>query len=489
MSNTTSRPGSRAYATLSGHRSHLRPSTRTTGREWRATVWLARHPAFVLVPALGVWTVALTGATAVISAVLGSVIGLVGWSRAHPTTFDRWMAPWLRALRRRWSAYRGRRWAAVLADCDLTRENRRTGEPVVPRVLRVRSATPSIDTLYVRTARGQNLRTWTDNAEALADALGAHRVAITRTRPGVLAIVVERRMPFDHTIPAPDIPADASEVDLTALDVGDNEHGQPFALGVLGKHVLVAGASGAGKGSLLWSPLRAIGPMIAAGSVRVSMIDLKGGAETERGRTLFHRYATTLPDAIALLTEVRDAMKDRQHQMRAAKVRRCTVSQDTPLELVQIDEIAMLTAYGDRSEVREALRLLAEILTQGRACLVTVIGYVQEPSKDVIDVRELFTTRICLGVTAASHVDMVLGDGARERGALADEIPGDEDHAGIGYIIDTGSRLPVRFRAAYVTDPDIDELVTRCTPGTGELLTSPPPPDERDRWRDEDGAA
>ena len=124
-----------------------------------------------------------------------------------------------------------------------------------------------------------------------------------------------------------------------------------------------------------------------------------------------------------------------------------------------IDEMAMLTAYGDRADVREALRLLAEILTQGRACLVSVMGYVQEPSKDIVDVRELFTTRICLGVTAASHVDMVLGDGARERGALADEIPGDEAHAGIGFVIDAGSRLPVRFRAAYVADDEIDELV------------------------------
>ena len=129
-----------------------------------------------------------------------------------------------------------------------------------------------------------------------------------------------------------------------------------------------------------------------------------------------------------------------------------------------VDEMAMLTAYGDRSDVREALRLLAEILTQGRASLVSVMGYVQEPSKDIIDVRELFTTRVCLGVTAASHVDMVLGDGARERGALADEIPGDRGHAGIGYVIDAASRLPVRFRAALVTDDEIDELVDRCQP-------------------------
>ena len=148
--------------------------------------------------------------------------------------------------------------------------------------------------------------------------------------------------------------------------------------------------------------------------------------------------------------------------MRATRTRKLAVSTDWPLELVMIDEMAMLTAYGDRADVREAIRLLAEILTQGRACLVAVMGFVQEPTKDIVDVRELFTTRICLGVTAASHVDMVLGDGARERGALADEIPGDEAHAGIGFVIDAGSRLPVRFRAAYVSDDEIDELVQRC---------------------------
>ena len=193
------------------------------------------------------------------------------------------------------------------------------------------------------------------------------------------------------------------------------------------------------------------------------MIDLKGGAETARGRTLFARYATTMTDALDLLTEVRDAMKAPQEHLRRSRTRKLAVCEQWPLELVMVDEMAMLTAYGDRADVREALRLLAEILTQGRACLVSVIGYVQEPSKDIVDVRELFTTRICLGVTAASHVDMVLGDGARERGALADEIPGDEAHAGIGFVIDSGSRLPVRFRAAYVADEEIDELVTRCT--------------------------
>ncbi|MGH3611249.1 MAG: FtsK/SpoIIIE domain-containing protein [Pseudonocardia sp.] len=445
-----------------GHGTPVRRSTRAPGREFRLALWLARHPLFVLIPVLGVWAVLALGVVAVASTLGGLLLGVAGWSRAHPATFDRWAAPRLRSTRRRWITYTGPRWAAVLGDCDLVRDNRRTGQILVPRVLRVRSSTPSIDTIYVRMVRGQDLRSWLDRGPALADALCAHRVAITRTRPGVLAIVVESTMPFAYVVPAPEIPSAAADVDPAALDVGDNEHGQPFTLGVAGKHVLVAGASGAGKGSLLWAPLRALGPMIPAGLVRIWMIDLKGGAETARGAPLFHRHATTMPEALRLLGEVRDGMKARQQLMREEGWRRCEISAAVPLDLVMIDEMAMLTAYGDRAEVREALRLLAEILTQGRACLISVIGYVQEPSKDVIDVRDLFTTRICLGVTAAAHVDMVLGDGARERGALADEIPGDPAHAGIGYIIDQGSRLPVRFRAAYVTDDDIDELAARC---------------------------
>jgi S-DNA-T family DNA segregation ATPase FtsK/SpoIIIE len=478
---------------MNATRGSARHTRRATGGEWRALAWLCRHPGFLLVPAAITAAVVWLGPWPVLWTVVGTTVDLIVWARVHPPSFDRWAAPWLRRYWRRWTVYRGRRWAAVLIDCDLVRDNRRTGQLMVPRVLRVRSRTRSIDTLYVRMARGQDLHVWTEKADALAVALFAHRVAIAKVRPAVLAVVVEREMPFGHVVPAPDIPGDPREVDLSALDVGDDEHGNPFRLGLLAKHVFIAGASGAGKGSLLWSPLRAIGPMIPAGLVKVSMIDLKGGAETARGRALFARYATTMADALDLLTEVRDAMKARQEHLRVSRTRKLPVCEEWPLELVMVDEMAMLTAYGDRADVREALRLLAEILTQGRACLVSVIGYVQEPSKDIVDVRELFTTRICLGVTAASHVDMVLGDGARERGALADEIPGDEAHAGIGFVIDQGSRLPVRFRAAYVADDEIDELVTRCAawvrPGDViDLAQHRGEHDDRDNGRDdEDG--
>ncbi len=61
--------------------------------------------------------------------------------------------------------------------------------------------------------------------------------------------------------------------------------------------------------------------MIRDGLVRVSMIDLKGGAETDRGQALFHRCATTAAEALDLLTEFRDSMLDRQERMRGRRVR------------------------------------------------------------------------------------------------------------------------------------------------------------------------
>lgn len=110
------------------------------------------------------------------------------------------------------------------------------------------------------------------------------------------------------------------------------------------------------------------------------------------------------------------------------------------------------------------MSLLGEIQTQGRAVGFGVAAYVQEPTKDIVDTRDLFTDRICLAVTSASHVDMVLGEGARDRGALADQIPLDDDHAGIGFVVQHRSRRVARIRAGYVTDTEIDELVTTCTP-------------------------
>jgi DNA segregation ATPase FtsK/SpoIIIE, S-DNA-T family len=55
---------------------------------------------------------------------------------------------------------------------------------------------------------------------------------------------------------------------------------------------------------------------------------------------------------------------------------------------------------------------------------------------------------------------MVLGDGARDRGAYADLIsPIPQIGAGVAFVRLEGAPDPVRVRASYVTDTDIAQMV------------------------------
>ena len=95
-----------------------------------------------------------------------------------------------------------------------------------------------------------------------------------------------------------------------------------------------------------------------------------------------------------------------------------------------------------------------------------MVGALQDPRKDVINFRNLFPTKIALRLDESDQVDMVLGDGARDRGALADEIsPIPEVGAGVGYVRLEASPDPVRVRAAYVTDDDIQAMLAVVTVG------------------------
>jgi S-DNA-T family DNA segregation ATPase FtsK/SpoIIIE len=137
------------------------------------------------------------------------------------------------------------------------------------------------------------------------------------------------------------------------------------------------------------------------------------------------------------------------------------ISRDHPLELLEFDEIGALTKYTDR-KTREAItERVALLTTQGRALGFTVRGYVQEPTKDTVPVRELFPRRVCLRVSAKSHVGMVLGEQAYERGAWANRIG--ESEPGTGYVVGEGTREPLRIRAGWVPDETIKKLETFVT--------------------------
>ena len=114
------------------------------------------------------------------------------------------------------------------------------------------------------------------------------------------------------------------EVDLRRVWSGRTEYGTDWLQPLAGGHTLCAGATAAGKNSVGWAPIVSIAPAIRDGLVRVSGIDPKG-MELAYGRRIFHRYAVTSRDALALLDDLVDGMERRKTEF-AGRVRTVPVS-------------------------------------------------------------------------------------------------------------------------------------------------------------------
>lgn len=315
------------------------------------------------------------------------------------------------------------------------------------------SASGGVLSAEVRLVPGQLVDDFGEVAERLSEAADAHHCRIARTGPGRARLSLFYADPLAEVIaplPTPD------PVDLAGLPVGIREDGELWRLRLAGTHVLIAGVTGAGKGSVVWSLLRAVAPAIRDGAVRAWAVDGKAGMELAPGYGLFTRFATTVETGVDLLEDAVRVMTERAARL-AGVARTHTPSPDDPLLLVVVDEVALLTAYLPDRKLRErAERALAALATQGRAPGVVLVAALQDPRKEVLGLRNLFPTKIGMRLDEKTQVDMVLGDGAREAGALCHKIA--ETQQGVAYVKLDGQREPVRVRAAYLDDSAIAEL-------------------------------
>jgi S-DNA-T family DNA segregation ATPase FtsK/SpoIIIE len=255
-------------------------------------------------------------------------------------------------------------------------------------------------------------------------------------------------------------------VDLGAVPVGVREDGQLWRVRLRGSHTLVAGATGAGKGSVLWSIIRGLAPAVSDGLAELWVLDPKGGMELAPGAPLFARFAHDTPARMAAVLEDAVAVM----QARAARLRGVTRLHEPrsgePLIVVVVDELASLTAYADRDDRRRIGAALSLLLSQGRAVGVVIVAALQDPRKEVLPFRDLFPIRIALALVEPEQTDLVLGRGARLRGADCSRIP--LTTPGIGWVWCDGDNEPTRVRASWVTDDDIAATVAAYGPPTAE---------------------
>lgn len=244
------------------------------------------------------------------------------------------------------------------------------------------------------------------------------------------------------------IPADrAPGAALEPVEVGREDSGDPWRLSLVGRHTLVAGRSGSGKGSILWGSVASLGPWIRQDTVRVHGVDLKRGVEIAMGDGLMYRTAYKPEQAVEVLRDLLAIIDERAVRM-VGQSRLHEPMPGDPLHVLVIDELAALTAYADAGVKKEGNRLLSEILTQGRAMGVVVVAFVQDPKKETVPMRGLFTQTVALRLQSVEEVQMVLGSGLSDE-APAHRIP--DDMRGAGYLVTEEGEV-ARVRAHFWPD-------------------------------------
>lgn len=432
-------------------------------RLFRLVVWVLRSPSIltvltVIAVTLDVWH--SLGPVPVLVAAALLMLSLVGWRLRWPAGFDRWVRCSWRSWWRSGLIYHWR-WSQAMTGAGLAVRRRDT--EYLPLLVRVR-CTRSVDRVRVRMLPGQTL----DDYAAVADRLGQTfgtldcRIRTVPHRVHELELWLLVHDPLGEIV-APFEPGLDPLHD--GLPVALAEDGTVWRLQLLGTHVLTVGATGAGKGSVIWSILTALTPSIRVGLVSVWVVDPKGGMELALGRHLFDRFcfgdsssdqASYELGFAVMLEEGVAVMRGRQDRLRGVS-RLHEPSTAEPLIVLVVDELAALTAWTiDREAKRRIGAALGLLLSQGRAAGVVVVGAVQDPRKEVLTVRDLFPTRIALRLSEADQVNLVLGPGARNRGALCDQIR--DTLPGVGYVAVDGIAEPVRVRFSHITDQTIAAL-------------------------------
>jgi DNA segregation ATPase FtsK/SpoIIIE, S-DNA-T family len=387
-------------------------------------------------------------------AMIGVVtLSLVVWRLRSPATFARHVAT--PARQARWLLWALISWPRVAKACGLSTSERVTRTDsqggsktrtvwTHPRLLGVSMSGDCLQ-VSVRTRTGQTVDDLENSVPAIRDAVGAHSARSTVVAPGTVRMefVMRQQLSTIETARQPTTSAEA-----TAVKIGRRENGSAWILRVASVHTLTVGCSGAGKGSIFWGMAGGLGPAIKAGTVRLFAVDLKYGIEVSVGSALFSNIATNEAEAANMLTKLEELL-DRRGRRMAGRARSHTPSTAEPLVVLLIDELAGLTAYmTDVALKKQVAASLSRILTKGRAVGIVVAAFMQDPRKEILPMRGLFTQTVALRLRSRDEVAMVLGDG------IADAAPAhriNPNEPGTGYVIaEDGSTM--RVRADYWPD-------------------------------------
>jgi hypothetical protein len=256
---------------------------------------------------------------------------------------------------------------------------------------------------------------------------------------------------YVHTQVVPDLTAELEL--LKGVPVARDLNGRGYCIPIEEQHWFIAGRSGSGKGSWIWALVCGLAPAWRAGLVRFWAIDPKW-TELAIEPGWWYRYADSDEDIVCMLEACVSNMIARARLLQGV-ARKFTPSRVMPLNVIVIDELGYLVAYmTDRKLKERAINAISSLLVMGRSNGYAILAAGQDPRKEVVGFRDQFQIRIALGLPE-QMVDLVLGEGMHDAGALCEQIPLGPDGQGTGYAISETSLKPVCLRPAWYSDEAI----------------------------------
>lgn len=249
------------------------------------------------------------------------------------------------------------------------------------------------------------------------------------------------------------------------IPVGVDEDGEQVLLHLLQRNLLLGGAMGAGKSSLL-QVICSVGCHDV--DARVCLLDPSGGVELGRWAEVPGVELCDNPqDAPKFLHDIHADMESDLLDQAAAGVR--NVKHGDRLTLVVIDELGTLTAHGDSTIKNQCRTDLADLIGRGRKVGYIVVAATLRPTDNVVPtfLRDLIQYRMAFRCTNAGGSDVILGDNWSKQGVSAHLI---DDQAQGTALLDQGKRRPGRMRGPYLDDGDLDMLVARAKAFAGAGL-------------------
>lgn len=277
---------------------------------------------------------------------------------------------------------------------------------------------------------------------------------VKRTGVGHAVLTFMWTEPFERVLPISDLPKAAAD----RIAYGVNLEGQVMSI-IMSLSVLVIGLTGSGKSGLLHALtvdlLRKVNHVLY-------FSDPKGGQELgmykplvgkTHGRRTVADWVGTADTTDRILDKMERALKERQAQLIGVRKWTPDMDDEYPLIVGVIDEALEVI---DKLKPASKSKLMT-ILSQGRAAGVMLVLLCQLPQKEILgQMRGLIAQRLGLATENAIDTGLIFGDTqAEEKGARCSQLT----TPGLGFARIEGERGYQPFRAALVTDDDIDQIL------------------------------